>query len=91
MDRHLGWTMSRVRSNDPGGWGPCFREIAEPLQARRDLRQSFADNRRARLRAKRAARMLFAGGEYRNRHQREWARMAMRKGATFTVYDWGRP
>jgi len=83
MDRRPGWTAFRI------AWTAvaCDSEFARVY----DQRRAFADNRRARLRAKRAARLLLISGFYRQGDQREWLRRKMHKNSTFTVFDWRRP
>jgi len=64
-ENRAGWTMHRI------SWERRGHQDADCYSPWSDQRRAFADNRRARLRQKRAARAVFAKG-YVNQAARDW-------------------
>lgn len=84
MERRAGWTTIRAY-NEPR-WQEEF--AADPRAWERNgslpppswlCRRAFADNRRARLRYKRAMRTMWLWDGYGSREMREWMRRNLRK------------
>lgn len=78
MDRHAGWTRKRrdrerFLSGERGRLpGPRTFRLLRIVTESRDQRRAFADNRRARLRAKRGVRLGWAYPPYDDRTLRLW-------------------